>query len=119
MININEIEFIRMHLIEKGVPNNLVGPSPFIWSKYIDPLGKPFIFQSVDKVVLYSLKCAILYGCVSWLVKRELSQGLLVSSLIFAVIMGLIIWNQIVCSRKKLQVESWKQWCMDNYNLTS
>ncbi len=117
MLNINEIEFIRMHLIEKGVPNNLVSPSPFIWSKYMNPLGKPFIFQSVDKVVLYSLKCAVLYGFVSWLVQRELSQGLLVASLVFAVIMGLMIWSQIVYSRKRLQVECWKQWCMDNYNL--
>ncbi|TOE59039.1 hypothetical protein CGJ40_13030 [Vibrio parahaemolyticus] len=117
MLNIKEIEFIRMHLVEKGVPSNLVTPSPFIWSKHINPLGKPFIFQSKGKVALFSFKCAVLYGSVSWLVKRDFSQELLVSAIAFAVIMGLIIWLKIVRLRKKLQIGSWKDWCVDNYNL--
>ena len=62
-VNVDKVVFIRQHLIEKGVPTDLVYPWPFLWAKLFKSKGKPLVFQSPIKLfVLDALNESVIWG---------------------------------------------------------
>ncbi|WP_223100038.1 DUF6404 family protein [Vibrio sp. SCSIO 43132] len=112
------VEFIRLHLMEKGVPADLVNPSPFIWSKHLYPLGKPLIFQSHLQIMMHSLSLAIVWGGVLWMLLHDFYPEKVISSVVFGVLIGASLWVRVLWNRKKLCLGSWEEWCENNYETT-
>ncbi|GLQ72998.1 DUF6404 family protein [Vibrio penaeicida] len=110
-----EMQFVRLHLIEKGIPNDLVTPSPFIWSKYLNPKGKPFLFQSLTQVMLHGLRFGLLCGSLMWLIGADSNYELAIKASVLGLGMGLVNWVRITRTKRKLDIVSWEKWCSENY----
>ena len=113
-------EFIRLHLIEKGVPVDLTKPTIFVWPKYRDLSKKPLVFQSLVKVFLmYSLLLGPLWGAFmwafSWHKQPEHWRVYLIGFALFGILMGLITIFRINKVRKSLGENNWENWCKRNY----
>ncbi|CAM3000872.1 DUF6404 domain-containing protein [Vibrio mytili] len=116
----NKLEFIQLHLIEKGVPADLTGPNLFIWSKHKDSTSMPLVFQSLTKVILVGgVFMGLVWGAMMWIMwwhsEPERWSNYLVSSVFFGIGMGLITAFRIYRARKRLGTDDWESWCERNY----
>ncbi|MDW6019226.1 DUF6404 family protein [Vibrio plantisponsor] len=116
-------EFIKLYLIEKGVPRDLTKPHIDIFSRWFANSSKPLVFQSPIKTFfkqmpLYSLTWGSLMWFTSWSNSPEEWITYIVSSLLFGAILGLYHPCRIHMAHKKLGAISWEEWCSSNYGFT-
>ncbi|MFW9709566.1 DUF6404 family protein [Vibrio parahaemolyticus] len=116
----DKVVFIRQHLIEKGVPTDLVYSWPFLWAKLFKSKGKPLVFQSPIKLfVLDALYESVIWGGFMWFIVWHLRpEGwpiYVILSIAFGLSMGLVTAWRVHKAKKKLGPLGWGEWCKANY----
>lgn len=116
----NKADFIRVHLIEKGVPADLIRPKPFLWSRYKNWNDVPLVFQSPIKIVfVYSFFSGAFWGGFMWLaiwhIEPERWPMYLMGSAFFGLSVSLIDAYRVYKAQKRLGESNWNNWYKRNY----
>ncbi|MBW3695512.1 magnesium transporter [Vibrio sp. T187] len=120
----NKMDFIQLHLIEKGIPADLTRDNYNLWSRLLCTETKPLVFQSPFTVLIkQGLLFGLVWGALMWLILwhsiPEHWFRYLCTSLVFGMFMGGFVAIRIVKARKKIGNMSWEKWCKTNYEQDS
>ena len=119
----NQMEFIKQHLIEKGIPADLTKNGSSFLYRFIssEEKGKPLVFQSpitvfIKEGFIFGLVWGLLMWVMIWRFTPDKWVIYLISSLFFGLCMGGYLSLRIVAAQKKLGNVNWEDWCRKNYD---